>query len=290
MSGMAEGSLHAPLRRVRTVFLVAIAALAALGPLAAAQSEAPAGDDPPPALASIGLAGGFPAYQTATVRIGLQGGFVGADVRIGYGPQSGLSFGAAVRGYPPIPGSPVPVWVGGGVMATGGSAAPFAAAGAHVPVAQRVRIDVEAGAAWTRLGLETQVVPHVLIGLSYAFAVEAPARTSTGAPDVDARGDGARDGCERSDPDPDRLDAALRDAEARFVADARATYGSLYRSLSYDLDVRSERIDGTRAVIELTYDGSVVEIASGNRIAASGTAEATFRWTGCGWSWTGLDY
>lgn len=281
-----------PRRELRAVLLTTLVAIAAFAPVAAAQSPGGA----PPALASIGVAGGFPAYQTGMLRAGLQGGFIGADVRIGYGPGNGLSFGAALRGYPPIPGMPVPVWLGGGVTAGAGSAVPFAAAGVHLPVAQRVRIDVEAGASWTRLGPETNVVPHLLLGVSYAFAVDTSAEGGFeagggAAPGAEPlRSTGSADRCERSDPDPDRLDAALRDAEHRFVADARATYGSLYRSLSYDLDVTDERLDGDRAVLELSYDGSVVEIATGNRIEASGTAQVTFRWTGCGWSWTGLDY
>ena len=75
-----------------------------------------------------------------------------------------------------------------------------------------------------------------------------------------------------------------------FVADARATYGSLYRSLRYDLDRGSPDIDGEVAVYDLDYDGSVIEIATGERISASGSATATFRWNGCSWRLSDLDY
>jgi hypothetical protein len=269
--------------RARRAWVVALLLLATL---AHAQE---AGDEPLPALVSIGVAAGFPSYQTATLRFGVQAGPVGADVRAGYGPGAGVSFGAALRGYPPLPGLPVPVWVGGGVMATAGSAVPFAALGAHVPLAPRLRLDLEGGVAWTRLGLERRLTPHVQAGVSYAFATELPrARDAGGA--APRAADRPADRCEAGPPRPEALTSAVREAERRFVADARATYGSLYRSLRYTLRITDRRIDGDLATVELAYDGSVVEIATGRTVEADGTAQAEFRWTGCAWALRDLRY
>ena len=85
-------------------------------------------------------------------------------------------------------------------------------------------------------------------------------------------------------------DAVALDAEGRFVADARATYGSLYRSLRSTLRVTDRSIDGELATVDVAYDGSVVEIATGRTVEASGTAQADFRWTGCGWALRDLRY
>ena len=246
-------------------------------------------DEPPPALVSIGVAAGFPSYQTATVRFGVQAGPVGMDVRAGYGPGAGASFGAALRGYPPLPGLPVPVWIGGGVMATAGSPVPFAALGAHVPLAPRLRLDLEGGVAWTRLGTDTRLAPHLQAGVSYAFATELPrARPGGGSdPRAPAR---AGDRCEPGPPRAEALEPAVRAAERRFVADARATYGSLYRGLRYTLRITDRRIDGAFASVDLAYDGSVVEIATGRSVEAEGTAQADFRWTGCDWALRDLRY
>lgn len=274
--------------RPRCVWILVLALLATL----AHGQEAT--DEPPPALVSIGVAAGFPSYQTATLRLGLQAGPVGADVRAGYGPGAGASFGAALRGYPPLPGLPVPIWVGGGVMATAGSVAPFAALGAHVPLAPRLRLDLEGGVAWTRLGTERRLTPHLQAGVSYAFATELPRAqgASDGGPrDGDPRGSNrTADRCEPGPPRPEGLTTAVRDAERRFVADARATYGSLYRSLRYTLRVTDRSIDGELATVDVAYDGSVVEIATGRTVEASGTAQADFRWTGCGWALRDLRY
>jgi hypothetical protein len=266
----------------------AILVLVATALLAFGQAQE-ATEEPPPALVSIGVAAGFPSYQTATVRLGVQAGPIGADVRAGYGPGAGASFGAALRGYPPVPGLPVPVWLGGGVMATAGSAVPFAALGTHVPLAPRVRLDLEGGVAWTRLGTETRLTPHLQAGLSYAFATTLPRATNSAGSDPRAADRGG-ERCQPGPPRPEALDAAVGDAERRFVADARATYGSLYRSLRYTLRITDRRIDGELATVDLAYDGSVVEIASGRTVEAAGTAQADFRWTGCDWVLRDLRY
>lgn len=247
-------------------------------------------DEPPPALVSVGVAAGFPAYQTVGASVAIQTGPIGAEVRAGYGGNAIGSIGAVLRGYPPLPGVAVPMWLGAGAMATGGALAPFVALGAHVPLAARVRLDVEGGAAWPRLGLERNLAPHLRVGVSYAFAVAAPEirePPTSGASTVE-RPDA--EGCEPGPLVTESLDDALRSAERRFLDDLRATYGSLYRDLDYRIEVVATTLVGDLATLDLAYRGSVTEIARGQRISASGEAEADFRWTGCGWRQTALRY
>lgn len=248
-------------------------------------------EEPVPALVSFGVTAGFPSNQTVAATAAIQSGPVGMALRAGYGPGAGPYGGATLRLYPPLPGMPVPLWLGGGAGVGVGGVVPHAALGAHVPVAQRLRLDVEAGAAWPMLGLERTTVPHLAVGVSYAFAVELrPASNGVGTGVGAGAARGAPAACEPGPPDPGLLDAALRRAEDSFVDDARATYGSLYRGLRYRVDVEERDLDGDTAVLTLEYEGSVVEIATGERIEASGTATATFRWTGCDWRHVGLDY
>lgn len=274
------------------LFAVLFAVLAAPG----WAQEAPGADDVAeeeviPALASFGVTAGFPSNQTVAATAAIQSGPVGMALRAGYGPGAGPYGGATLRLYPPLPGMPVPLWLGGGAGVGVGGVVPHAALGVHVPVAQRLRLDVEAGAAWPMLGLERTTVPHLAVGVSYAFAVELqPVTNGSGAGVGAGAPRGAAASCEAGPPDPGLLGDALRRAEDSFVDDARATYGSLYRGLSYDLDVEDRDLDGDTAVLTLDYDGSVIEIATGERIEASGTATATFRWTGCDWRHVGLDY
>jgi len=244
--------------------------------------------EPTPAIAAFGVQFGFPAYRTATLSAGLQARFVGMTLRVGGGP-GGLAFGLQARAYPPIPG-PVPVFVGVGVDAYAGRIAPHAVIGLHLPVGERWRLDAEVGAAWVRLLDETNVAPYLGVGVSYAFAVDlAAAAASTGGgrtPGVQT----AAVGCVVGPADPAGLDAALAATIRRFVADATATYGSAYRGLRYRTTVVRRTIDGDRAMLAVSYEGSVIEILTGREISASGVAEVDFRWDGCRWLRTGLRY
>lgn len=247
---------------------------------------------PVPALVAVGADLGFPAYRTVTARASLQARFVGVALRAGYGPGSGGYLGATLRGYPPIPASPVPVWVGAGLGATSAGAVPFAAVGAHLPVSPRWRLDIEAGVAWPELLDERRPTPHLSVGASYAFHVELDpaARPAAGAVPGSERSDRTGTACLPAPPDAARLDSALRDTVREFIADARATYGSLYDDLRYTFDVRDRELDGGQVTMRVAYDGSVREIATGRRISAAGLASVAFRWTGCSWRRTGLSY
>lgn len=246
-----------------------------------------------PALVALGIDGGFPAYRTMTARGSLQARFVGVALRAGYGPGSGVYGGVTLRGYPPIAGSPVPVWIGAGIGASAAGATPFAAVGVHVPVAPRWRVDLEAGAAWPELVDERSLAPHLSVGASYAFSVDLRDRGAPGPAVGHGPGRAGSTGPSCADPvepDPALLDGALSATARAFVADARATYGSLYDALRYELDVRDRTVDGDEARLVVSYDGSVREIATGDRATASGIARVSFRWTGCAWRRTDLSY
>ncbi len=278
---------------LRLVIIVVLVLISSAATSAVAQENEATGEandavtETVPALASFGVSAGFPSYQTVAASASLQSSAFALAARAGYGPGAGASIGVTLRGYPPIPGTPVPVWIGAGATATAATVVPHVALGAHVPVARRWRLDVEAGGAWSRLGVERSWVPHLAVGASYAFAVEiAPRDTRDGTGSVGGRGAS----CTPRPADPALLGAALSRAERSFLNDARATYGSLYRGLRYSLDVVDRDVRGDEATIEVRYQGSVVEIATGDRNEASGRATVSFRWDGCGWRTTDIDY
>lgn len=255
---------------------------------AAGGASAVTATDAVPAVGAIGVQFGFPAYRTAAVGASVQARFLGFAVRVGGGP-GGVTIGLAARAYLPLP-VPLPTYVAGGVDAYAGRFAPSLAVGAHVPIAERWRLDLEVGGAWTPVLDEVRLTPVVAAGVSYAVPLElAPA--TAGAGPVGASG-GARGApaCVAGPPDPGALDAALAATIARFVADAVATYGSVYRDLRYATSVERTVVDGARATIAVAYDGSVVEILTGHTISAAGTAEVDFRWDGCRWLRTALRY
>jgi hypothetical protein len=245
--------------------------------------------EPVPLLVSVGVDVGYPEHRLVAVRGSVQSGSIGLALHAGYGPGAGGYAGATVRGYPPLPGMPVPIWLGGGAGVSVAGFVPHAAAGVHVPLARRLRFDVEAGAAWPVEGEERRLAPQLAVGVSYAFATDVrPAAVDPAANRT--RGDRGAASCEPGPPDPGLLGAAFDRAVDDILDDLRATYGSLYRGLSYDIDRGSPDLNGDEATFDVDIDGSVVEIATGERISDSVSATATFRWTGCGWSLSDLDY
>jgi hypothetical protein len=289
------------LRALRAGAVFLVIALAA-SPWAMAQPAAAGGEpagadtgtdlvaaDTVAAIASFGVQFGFPAYRTAALSAGLQARFVGVAVRVGAGPGA-VALGLQARAYPPIP-IPLPVYVAGGVDLYAGRVAPHVAVGAHVPLGGGWRIDVQAGAAWTPLLDEVRVVPLLGVGASYAMPLTLPAGGEGAGPATGASGERAGvPACEPGPPDLAALDAALEDTVRRFVADAVAAYGSVYRDLRYRTSVVERRVEGDRATLTVAYSGSVVEILTGRPVEASGEAEADFRWDGCRWRRTGLRY
>ena len=222
---------------------------------AAAEAAEPAADEvrvtEVPAIASFGVAFGFPAYRTAGVTASVQAGAVGAAVHLAWG-TAGFAAGVQARAYPPVPW-PLPTYLAAGADLYAGRFAPHVALGAHVPVAERWRLDLEGGVAWTPLLDARQMVPYASLGVSYAVAVGlAPSSSSSTAGADAAPADHPGAGrCVPGEPDPALLDAA---------------------------------VDGTLATVVVAYSGSVIERLSGREVEASGTAEVDFRWGGCAWA------
>lgn len=283
--GRAPSRSRRPRAGALAALLAAVATLAA-APRATAQTiEATVVR--PPAAAAFGVAVGFPAYRTASVGASLQSGAAGAAVRAGWG-SAGFAVGLQARAYPPVPW-PVPTYVAAGADLYGGSLAPHVAVGAHVPLGERWRLDVEGGVAWPPLLDARPATPFLTLGVGYAFALEALPAASAPAPAAPATGAGAAR-CVAGPADPAALDAAVADTVGRFVADATATYGSVYRDLRYAVRTVERDVRGAEARVVVAYEGSVVERATGRVHEASGTAVATFRWRGCSWARTGLEY
>jgi hypothetical protein len=240
------------------------------------------------ALGSVGIAGGFPGYQLYGLRAGVQVDAVGLALRGSYtslGPYLGL----AARYYLPIP-IPAPTFVSleGGVF----NQKPVVAltAGAHVPLARNVRLDLEGGVSRLEVLGEARLLPAISLGLSYTFAFEPAAREMEREVTREA---GPAPGPRCPEPlEPDR--AALRAAFSRevrnFLAEAQVVYAGTYRDLAYSYRVSRLEVEGARGVVEAEYEGSVREILGGNRVETSGTVTAEFRWDGCRWSLMSASY
>lgn len=245
-------------------------------------------------VAAFGVAGGFPGYQTGTALASVQYRFVGAALRVGYG-TAGVQASIDARGYAPVP-IPVPLYGAVGLNLYGSRVAYHGAVGAHVPLDLRWRLDLEAGVAWAPVLHERVVAPHVVIGVSYAIPFD-PSSFAAAEPGGGSSPSGFEVGDARGCPapsDPDTSAGAIASAVARvvdtFLSDAQAVYGSVYTDVRYGWDVVGVSVDGTRARVEIVYRGSVREVATGERISAEGVAHATFVWTGCRWSSTGVSY
>jgi hypothetical protein len=281
-------------RRVAAAILMASWLAVAVAQSAAAVTTEPADGfvvaDTVTAVAAFGVHFGFPAYRTAGLSASLQARFVGIVVRAGVGP-GGTAIGLQGRVYPPVP-IPVASYLGVGVDLYAGRVAPHAVVGLHAPLGGRWRLEAEVGVAWTPLLDEVRAAPLLGVGMAYAFplsVVPSEGAAVSGADDTFAGTErGVR--CERGPPDLARLDAALDETVHRFVSDAVAAYGSVYRGLRYRTSVVGRALDGDRVTITVAYEGSVTEILTGRSVEAAGEAEVDFRWDGCRWVRTGLRY
>ena len=270
--------------------------------VALAQGDAPAGDlvaepievegfiERAPASVMVSLHGGLPAYRSVGVGVALKADQFGVALRGAWG-SVGPAFGAQARWYPPLP-APLPLYLGLGVDVYDGGVTPHGVVGAHVPLGPNWRFDLEGGAARASLGTEAVWTPHLSVGVSYAFAVDLPDPSAAADPDrtqpLTSRAGASA--CVPGDPDPDRFASDVDAAVRAFVRDGVALYGNAYRDLRYRYAIVRERFDGGEATVQIRYDGSARAIAGGQRVEASGTATASFRWTGCRWQQTSLSY
>lgn len=299
MRRVRRGAEHvrAPMRA-----LALAALLGAWCGVALAQADTPAGDvvaepievegfiERAPASVMLSLHGGLPAYRSVGVGAALKADQFGVALRGAWG-SVGPAFGAQARWYPPLP-APLPFYLGLGADVYDGNVTPHGVVGAHVPLGPNWRFDLEGGAARASLGAEVVWTPHLSLGVSYAFAADLPDPAAD--PDTDrAQPLTSRAGasaCVPGDPDPDRLASDVDAAVRAFVRDGVALYGNAYRDLRYRYAIVRERIDGDVATVQIRYSGSARAITGGERVEASGTATASFRWTGCRWQQTSLSY
>lgn|GEM_PF-1259986 len=239
------------------------------------------------ALATFGVSAGFPSYQTYALNAGFRYEFIGLNARATYTPFAGLYAGASIRAYPPIPGIPLDMFLeaGGGVHDAG--MVPFVGGGAHVPLSPELRLDLEGGAAFVPMINGRDTVPYVSVGVSYVFALD-PADIRTGsssrASTMEERFSAASGGqvcTEPTEPTSDGISGIVDDIVSDIVRQLRATYGAQARNVSYSYSVGSVSISGNNATASVPYRGSATY--AGERHSISGTATATFRWTGCNW-------
>lgn len=254
---------------------------------AAQEAEETTVPDTTPALASVGVRFGLPGYRTGQLSAALQTGHVGFAAGLGYG-TAGFTAGLQARYYPPLP-IPLPTYLGAGVDLYAGRLAPHIVLGAHVPLSGRWRLDLEGGVAWTPLLDRRTIAPYLSLGVAYAWPVELQAPAQDPSAEEEETGE-AGGPCQPGPPQPGRLDAALRDTVDRFVLDARAAYGSIYRGLSYNVRTISRDVSGDQASVLVHYSGRVTEILTGTVHRASGEATVGFRWNGCSWSTTSISY
>ena len=242
-----------------------------------------------PASLSVSLHGGLPAYRSVGLGVALRSEQFGVALCGAWG-SVGVAFGAQARWYPPLP-SPLPFYLGIGADAYVGSVTPHAVVGAHVPLAPNWRLDLEGGAARASLGGTTVWSPHLSVGVSYSMAFDLPeARSAADGPSpAEGRG-GSASACVPGDPDPEVLARDVDAAVRAFVREGVALYGNAYRDLRYRYSIVSERVDGDMAEVRIRYSGSARARLGGELVEASGTAQATFRWTGCRWRQVDLSY
>lgn len=244
----------------------------------------------PPGIVSLGVSAGFPSYQTIALNASLQVQYIGFQFK-GSWTAAGPYIGGQVRAYPPIP-IPVPVYLGVGGGVYGSNASFHAAIGAHVPLGKNLRFDLEGGIANVPVLDERAWAPHLAAGISYAFPVDlsASSAAATEAPTPETERV-ASPSCEAPrEPDRSLLSGAVAGTVAEWLRSAQATFGSIYRDLSYSYTIASTRLEGSTAHVTVQYRGSVTEILTGTRHSATGTASASYSWNGCRWRGGSVEY
>lgn len=240
------------------------------------------------ALASFGVSGGFPGYRTITGKMAVQYRFVGVALEGSY-TRVGPYIGVALRGYPPLP-VPVPAYASVGVGFYGQSSALGLTVGAHVPLAERLRLDVEGGASRVSIMGNAQWLPQVSVGLSYVIPFDP---TTPLARREKRREEQVAVALNRPvcvEPNEGSLLAAFGRTLSDFLDNAIATYGSNYSGFSYEYDITRVNLGDRSGSVTIRYSGEAQEAGSGKTVRASGTASASFRWNGCSWRRTSLNY
>lgn len=247
-------------------------------------------DLPNLALGSFGVSGGWPGYQLYALNTSVQYDIFGLAARGSY-TAAGPYVSLAGRVYLPIP-IPVPTYasLGGGFFAS--DPVLFASLGGHVPLSDNLRLDIEAGATRTVVFDRAQLLPYASVGISYVFTFDPAEHSSSRnlTPRSSLSEPESTVCTEPREPDEESLRAAVGRRLRQFVAQARVTYAGVYRNLNYSYSITSLSIRGDRGSARIRYSGSVVEVATGRRHEGSGTASGEFRWDGCSWRNTSIDY
>lgn len=246
------------------------------------------GSEQQPVLLGVGLSSGFPGFNRFGVQASMQYRFFGMALKAAP-TAAGLYFGATLRGYVPVGGFvPMYVGVGGGVY--GESSELHLVVGGHVPIAEQFRLDLEAGAARVSAFDSASWLPWVSIGVSYTVPVAAgDLSLGSGAPSTRTALASGSSMALCGDPTEASLLAAFSRTLNSLVRNGEATYAGSYTDLQYNYRITDTDITGTSGYVAISYSGSV-RIIGGGRESASGSASASFEWTGCGWRRSSVDY
>lgn len=160
--------------------------------------------------------------------------------------------------------------------------------------------------AWRARGAAGRVAvtlaATVAVGTTTALAWSPNGTTGPSPVPVDA-GNAAWDATASCPAAPDAfsLAAAFGMAVRDLVARETPGYRDRYYGLTYGYDVRSEDLSGVgggggpgtgtvSGTVTASYHGTAYEMRSGKAVSRSGTATATFRWSGCSWLLGSLQY
>lgn len=241
-----------------------------------------------PVLLGVGVHTGFPGFNRFGVQATMQYRFFGMALKAAP-TAAGLYFGATLRGYVPLGGFvPLYLGVGGGVY--GESSELHLVLGGHVPIAEQFRLDLEAGAARVSAFDSANWLPWVSVGVSYTIPVAASDfRPGSGAPSTRTPLGPGSSLALCGEPTESSLLSAFSRTLNSLVRNAEATYAGSYTDLQYNYRITDTNITGTSGYVAISYSGSV-RIVGGGRESASGSASASFEWTGCGWSRADISY
>jgi hypothetical protein len=236
----------------------------------------------------VGFGVGYPTYQLYHAYYSFQRDQFGVVFKGSYTPTDGIYVGVAGRYYTPIPGA-LPTFVSLGAGISGGGANVAATFGAHIPFGldSNWRATLEGGIAYVG---GQGIRPVASLGVGYVFYVDAAPLSEA---EVKRRELLALGGCgekELTTPNGETVDEAFDIAIQDWIDGKRAQYAGVYTNLRYSKTIDSIEFSetGDVATVDASFSGSIQEVGSESELSASGTIEAQFGWTGCGWRL--LDY
>jgi hypothetical protein len=237
----------------------------------------------------VGFGVGYPTYQLYHAYYSFQRDQFGVAFKGSYTPTDGIYIGVAGRYYTPIP-VPVPTFISLGAGISGGGANVAATFGAHIPFGldSNWRATLEGGIAYVG---GQGIRPVASLGVGYVFYVDAAPLSEA---EIKRRELLALGGCgekELTTPNGDTVDEAFDIAIQDWIDGRRAQYAGVFTNLSYSKEITNIEFSesGDETIVNARFSGSIVEVASGSELSASGTIEARFGWTGCAWRVLGYE-